>query len=544
MWLLVLAAGLLAAGFFSMTWRTGDDARYFGTARALVEGRGYTQAFLPDAPPETLTPPAQPLWLALVMLLFGAGVGPAKVFGSLMFVAGCVAVFAWAYRAGGQRRLLAWLVTAASMFTSGILTMSCWYMVEMTFIAFSFLTLAVAEREEATWSWKRALAIGMLAGYVYLVRATGLALLAAGGLVLLPRRRWAPLLVFGLGFVLVAAPWTVRSLVLTGHADAYVGFEANLVGHDGGGSYPWLRIPADIANAFPVYFVRFVPANLLYRFWGEDGVLSWLRLGFLALPLQWLLLAALLTGFVADLLRWRFRALYFLFYWLIICSPPFPPQGHWYIYPVLPLAAWYTATGFGLWVVVIQRARRAAAAPDRLRWALLPAAWLAVYTLATAGYGAAVQFSRERGRAGMAPWAPERYFTYKNEYFDAWGRMVEAAFWVASNMPPDTLVASRAPAHVYLITGRQGWRYDAGFLPGMDLWGHLSALSEDRPVALVEDAFKVYEGTSFSYGGGHWAFRALFDSHRDDLVLAHETEAPVTRVWTLRREPDGVAPEK
>ena len=56
-----LAAALLAAAYFSMTWRTGDEARYYVLSRALASGWGYVAAHDPFTRPETLTPPLYPL---------------------------------------------------------------------------------------------------------------------------------------------------------------------------------------------------------------------------------------------------------------------------------------------------------------------------------------------------------------------------------------------------------------------------------------------------------------------------------------------------
>lgn len=526
-WMLLAVAIFLAGGFFTLTWRTGDDARYIGLARSLLIGDGYTLSYLPHNPPETITPPAQPAMIALSMLLFGRGVVPGQLFSDLMFVLGTLAVYAWARRQLGDRRL-ACCATIIGQFAFAILTMTCWYMVEVHFIAASYLVLALADRDPKSRGSGTVFIIGLLAGYVYLIRATGLAFAAAGGLYFLARREWRNLFVFCAGFLLLAAPWMVRSYLVTGATEAYISFQSGIVGAQNG--YPWMRIPHDIANAFPVYFVQALPDALFYRLMGEYGLMRKVGLGALEPLVRWVILALVAGGFLARLRRPRLGDIYWIFFWLIITSPPFPPQGHWYVYPLLPMAAVY----------MVEAVRGLSRLPVRLRpsfqWqaprlAMLIVAALALYSLATACTGAIVQFSKERQRWGLAPWAPERYTTYKNEYLDAWGRFVEAGLWASSNFPPDTLIVSRQPNHMHLITGHEGWRYDLPEVPGSNLYERLVMQSVQHPVVLLEDAFQSYAGASFSYGVGHWALQDLFEKHADQLKLVHECGPPDTRVW-------------
>lgn len=527
---LLFLALVLAAGFFSMTWRTGDDARYIGLARSLLSGHGYTMAYLPHDPPETITPPAQPLAIALVTKIGGGGVLPGKLFSSFMFVIGSLLVYAWA-KIRLDDRFLAFCCAIMGQFTFGILTMSCWYMVEMHFIAASFLVLLLALYEERSTGIGWALMMGLAAGYVYLIRATGLSFAAAGGAYfLLVRRDWKKLLLFTVGFLAFAGPWMVRTYLVTGATEAYVSFQTNLVGATDG--YPWLRIPKDIAHAFPVYFIQAMPDALFYRLMGEFGLLGKLGLGFLEPVARWGILALISIGFISRLRQRRVAELYWIFYWLIITAPPFPPQGHWYVYPLLPMAALYIIDALRIVSARLSADRRVAT----VRWA---AGACAVYVLTTALTGAAVQSAKEHARRHLAPWAPERYFTYKNEYMDAWARFVEAGLWISTNYPPTTLVVSRQPSHLYLLTGLEGWRYDLPEVPGRDLYERMSTQSTNRQVVLVEDAFVMYSGASFSYGSGHWALKDLFEKHASELELVHECGPPSTRVWQFRPDVNG-----
>ncbi len=529
--LLLVLAALFAAGFFTLTWRTGDDARYIGLARSLLEGRGYTSAYLPHDPPETITPPAQPVMIAAAMALFGRGVLPGQLFSVAMFILSAIPVYAWARNRLGDRPL-AFCVAAMGLFAFPTLTMTSWYMVEVHFIAASFLALALADHRPFPVRPGFVFALGLACGYAYLIRATGLAFAAAGGLYFLARREWRFLFAFAAGFLLLAAPWMVRTYLVTGATEGYLSFQKEMVGARQG--YPWARIPGDIANAFPVYFIQALPDALFYRLTGEYGLLRKIGLGAFDPVVRWAILGLVSAGFLRRLRRPGIGELYWVFFWLLITAPPFPPQGHWYVYPLLPMAALYLVESLRLLAGMAARAQARIAAP---RWAFGFAALFTAYSLAIAATGAAVHFNKERQRWGLAPWAPERYATYQNEYMEAWGRMVEAGLWIASNLPPDTLVASRQPAHLYLITGREGWRYDLPEVPGASLHERMDLQAGRRPVVLVEDAFIRYAGASFSYGTGHWALRDLFESRPASMELIHECGPPATRVWRFRRDP-------
>lgn len=522
-------AVLLVCGFFSMTWQTGDDARYIGLAQSLLDGHGFIKVYLPEKVQETITPPAQPLLIALAMKIGGRTPLPGKVLSAGLFVFGSLLIYAWAFR-NLQDRFLAFCCTVMGQFTFGILTMSCWYMVEMNYIAASFLVLWMATRKD--WEDKAGwvLLVGLASGYVYLVRATGLSFAAAGGFYFLFRRDWKNLTLFCAGFMLLAGPWMVRTYLVTGATEAYLSFQKNMVGADQVAAYPWMRIPGDIATAFPVYYVQAMPDALFYRLMGEFGILRLVGIGFIEPVVRWCLLALITLGFIKRMRRPGFLELYWIFYWLIITAPPFPPQGHWYIYPVLPIAALYLIdavrwlTGRIVWIPVNKIARGLIAG-------------LMLYTLATALTGAAIHAGKEHARRHMASWAPERYYTYKNEYLDAWARFVEAGMWVSSNYPPDTLIISRQPNHMYLITGHEGWRYDLPEVRGRDLFERIEIHGTNRNVVLVEDAFIAYKGASFSYGGGHWALADLFEKHAENFEQVYECGPPLTRVWLYKAQP-------
>ena len=519
-----------------MTWLTGDDARYFGLAAALAQGDGYVTAYLPGHPPETITPPGHPFALWLIMELFGVSVLPGKLFSAAMYVAGTVCVWLWSRRVLTGERGLALCVTAMSMLTVAILTMSCWYMAEMHYIFWTFLGLLLSERWRDRSDWRFAVGLGLTAGLSYLVRSVGLAMVAAAVFHFLVQRRWRDVAACAVGAAALAVPWMVRNAVVVGAPDTYMTQFAGMAGAASGMAYPWMRIFHDIAVAFPQYFARDLPSAMFFNLMDGRNLLDLVHVGSLATPVRYGVLALIVAGFFHRARHPGVAEWYWVFYWLLICSPPFPPQGNWYVYPVLPLAALYLVDG----AVVCARPFGRRAQPS----ARVVAAICAFYVMATGLVAAGIHAWKEVPRWRYEAWAPERYCFFNNGYMEAFGRMVDAAQWVASNLPPETIVASRQPQHVHIITGLQGWRYDLAQLEGTNLWDRMNRMAAKGHVALIEDAFIGNPEATFAYGNAHWALRELFEAHSNDVVLVHETAPPVTRVWILKDiNPSTAVPE-
>lgn len=526
----VTVAAFLAVLFFSTTWQTGDDARYYGLAHALLNGHGYTWSYLPDRPPENLTPPGHVLLLTLAMGVFGLHPVVGKILGSLLYIAACGLVARWAWKASGGRIAEAGLAVCG-MFTVGLMSMSTWYMAEMSFMVFSFSGLLAADQAGRDRTRLLAFIAGLLVGYAYWCRSVGLAIVAGGALFFAVRRELRLGALFVAGFVCLAAPWMIRNWIVAGSPDAYVPHFGSMTGGpDSGMNYPWMRVFGDIARAFPQYFGRDLPSALFFQLMDGKNLFARMHIEWLSPPVRYALLSLILTGWIVRLRRPQSAEFCWPSYWLLISAPPFPPQGNWYVYPMLPLAGLYLATGLTTLGRMLQQV-----VPRGDSMARIAIGVSAVYILATAFGAGIVHAHKEAKRRPFAPWAPERYFVYENEYYDAWARFVEAGQWIASNLPPNTLVASRQPQHIYLITGLQGWRYDLAQVPGTSLWDRLQWASKRGPVALIQDAFKAYEGATFSYGVAHWALRELFQHHEADLVEIYRTEDPVTRVWTLKK---------
>lgn len=530
--LLGLFATVLVVLFFNMTWQMGDDSRYYVLAKTLASGQGFIDERHPDHHPEILTPPAHPYALSLLIRVFGPGLRSGKVFSAVLYVMGFVMVFlALRHAASGDRRR-AVCATLLAMCCIGILTMSSWVMAEMHYIFFSYLTLFLLLRRGPGFSRVFALAVGVLAAYCYQLRGVGLSMVAAVGLYALLKREWRTLPFLVAAMLAVALPWMIRNAIVVGAPDTYISHLSQMAGKSGGMAVDWARIPSDVATAFPKYFGQDLPNAFFFQMFDGRNFLDLLRVGFLAPVVRGAILALVLLGFCLRLRRFTILEVYWVCYWLIICSPPMAPQGNWYIYPVLPVAALYLFEA-------LERIGALASRPAGAAWPRHTAAAVTVLCAlyaATAAAGAGlVHFRKEHAVRHAHPWAAERYLRYKNEYMDACARYAEAAEWIGSHAPQDAVVASRKPQHTFLFSGRKGWRLDVPESIGAtSAWHSVELMAARHPVYMIEDAFKGYSGATFSYGAHREAvLRPLFEQHGAAFDLVHGTEAPTTRVWRI-----------
>lgn len=193
----------------------GDEVYYFHTARDLAIGEGYRDPF--TLAYTATFPPGYPLLLTPVFIAFGPHLLLAKLLNVALSALAAVLVYALATLVTDKRTgVLAGGLMA--LFPSQIL-FSGLIMTEPLFVALSIvlvLALTVWLRDRSSVRAWQAIALGLLLGYMSLVRAEALLLLGAvPALWLLSGVSWrstataTPLLL--LGAALVIAPWTARN---------------------------------------------------------------------------------------------------------------------------------------------------------------------------------------------------------------------------------------------------------------------------------------------------------------------------------------------
>ena len=187
-----------------------DDGVYLIGAKALASGQGYRFVHLPGAPPAVHFPPAYSALLALVWVLlpdFPASVPWLKLVNPLLLGAGAALACAFGVRRLALPPLVAVLAVVVVTASLPLLVVTGVLFSEPLFVVALFGALALAVRAEETGGWRWALAAGLAAGGLALVRTAGLALVPALVLALALARRPRAALVAAAAALGAILPW-------------------------------------------------------------------------------------------------------------------------------------------------------------------------------------------------------------------------------------------------------------------------------------------------------------------------------------------------
>lgn len=538
-----LLAALLGLMFIKRTWTDGDEGRYLGLATAIAQGEGQTLSHLPVPEPEWLTPPGYITALGWLHRATGGDLFWLRFFSLLCYVLGCVAFAAYALRRDGRPGTILLPALVAGLFTVPLLSHSWMFMTETPFFLVMALSMWVAADNRGPGRNRRAFTAGALCGLAMLIRPAGIALLPALLAVYALRRHFLGVLLALLGFGLLFSPTIIRSMRLIGVPFPHMTHFASEAETGSGGGLT--RLMGNIVESFPAYYTRDLPSHLLYSLFDYRCLLCLLGLGSLVKPLSILVAVLVTIGFLARLRRPGVGEFFWIAYWPFLCSynqPDYEAAGIFlyqarYLLPILPLAGWYLVEGLGCLGRLL---------PGRGPvWPRVgPALGLAVaaYVLLAALGAGVARLRNEAAVWGRSDFDPVRQYQLASETDHALGTYLEAAHWLASNTPPDAVVASRKPEHVWLVSQRRGFRYDGADLPHgsahelTNVWDIILSQSGQGPLYILEDGFPA--GTGYGNVRIHALVPALA-AHEDDLELLMETRAPTARVWRVRTNPAG-----
>lgn len=525
----VLAA-VLAVLFYSTTWRTGDDGRYYCLGLSLANGAGLRQYAHPEMPPETLTPPLYPALVAAVIRATVHPVAWVKRLGNVLFTLSAALMVP--VLAGSKRPTPAAVLGAGmGMCAVGFVSFASFVMADMLFVLLAYASLGLASRERrGGWS---AFLLGCCGGLACLTRTAGLALAAALLLQALMRREWRTLLLVGLGLGLVVAPWYYWKTFRVPATASYVGF-ADLWAQIYRGqslkeNFIWL-MATEVVRDVPAYLLSVMPRHFFYnveeialtsRWWGVVGNLVGLGAA---------------AGFLLRARRWNAVDFFFVFSLLLIAATPGPIYDKSYFFPLLPIFAFY------FFEAVARSADRCGPySPGRWLGRGIWAGALGVFGFSLLlDFGAGtVHFIKENPRRAYGPWAPERFLAFRNEYDDAWARVSEAAAWIQTNAPADALLLSRKPDHLFVMSGRRGWRYDIPKEVGeATIMEAVEKFASDHRILLLEDAFPTGKFI-FTYGNNReYVLNETVRKFPDRWRLLFAAAAPTTRVWAYEDKSD------
>ena len=200
----------------------GDNAAYVSLAQSLAQDGAYHESWHPGSPPHTQYPPVYPAVLAVLILLGAKTWGVFKAMSLLGTALATAFCFLWVRRLHGPR--IAGVVALFFGISPALLFHSRWILSEPLFLTFVFASLwlltpdsrkpvRTAESGTALSRLARPRCIAALALVITanFTRSAGLPLVAAVGIWLAMRKRWATLGIFSAAFAAFAIPWHLRS---------------------------------------------------------------------------------------------------------------------------------------------------------------------------------------------------------------------------------------------------------------------------------------------------------------------------------------------
>jgi hypothetical protein len=193
-----------------------DDGIYLVTAKAIADGRGYRVESLPDERWQSKYPPIFPLLLAAVWRI--SPQFPANAMGFLMVAWAALPILlllqarmlvALEFRLADQAiACLAILAYQGTLLLSVTLLSDLWFCCEV------LLVIWLAERaSEPGAHWKTAGIAGLAAAIAYLTKCAGIVLFGSVICVMVYKRRWRNVLVFGAVFGPVIGIWSGWSIM-------------------------------------------------------------------------------------------------------------------------------------------------------------------------------------------------------------------------------------------------------------------------------------------------------------------------------------------
>lgn len=404
-----------------------DDGVYLIGAKSLASGMGYRFLQLPGAPAAVHFPPGWPALLAIVWKLgpaFPDNVVLLKLVNPLLLGVGAALACRYGIRRLGLPPVAAAIAAVVFAAALPVMVVAGVLFSEPLFFVVLLVAIALADRAVDAGGWRAAVAAGVAAGLVALVRSAGIVLVPAAVLALVIARRHREAALSAAGAAAVLAPWQL-----------------------------WIAVHAhDLAAAYRGSYGPYLDWVLgMYRDRGAAFVLVMARMNLLALmrslgialfpfgprEIRPLLVTLVLVVSAVAAIRARRRAGTALLFVFLYCA--------------LVLAWPY--------------------APDRFMWGI----WPLVGILLASGAVECWRIATERGAArgvqltgaftcAIGVWAIGGHAAYSvrgasRHWWDSAARsnadaLLPVAAWINANTSPHDVIAVDGEPFIYLHTGR------------------------------------------------------------------------------------------
>ncbi len=268
-----------------------DDGLYFISGKALAHDSGYRILSLSGEPFQTKYPPLYPWLLSLAWRInpsYPTNLSLALMLSWACFPLVVLLIFTW-LRRNGFPIAVTWLVVALFALNPYVLFFASNLVSEIFFMLFLFGVILAVERENQL-SWKWPLGAGIIAGFAYLARTAGIALLPAAIAYYLWKRQPRGAVWFAVGMLPALAGWTLwnRSHAAPGQDVVtlcytnYIGYQLLNVGWDNIGQVLWNNVDSLLLAMGSLIFPQMLvglPAKLILQPLGVAMILGCVRMG-------------------------------------------------------------------------------------------------------------------------------------------------------------------------------------------------------------------------------------------------------------------------
>ncbi len=207
----------------------GDNAGYYIYGKSLAKGEGYRAIHTKEKTKANHFPPGYPALIATVMKVFDARINTIKKANGFYMFAALMVLF-FLFRALTKNIHLSFVACLLTLLNYHLLEYSTIMMSEISFVLFSAISLLLFTlidfSKNVFKNWLFFLFIGALV-FSFYIRTLGVSLVISFTLVLLIQKQWKYAIVLVTGFVLLAAPWQVRSYNLGGNSYVKQLFQKN-----------------------------------------------------------------------------------------------------------------------------------------------------------------------------------------------------------------------------------------------------------------------------------------------------------------------------
>jgi hypothetical protein len=409
-----LAWHMRAPGIFS------DQAVYVALGNALQQLQ-YRELFRVDLPAHAMYPPGYPLLLAAWSAVGGSQFDWLVLIGCSSTAAALLLLFDATHNRWGVAVALASL--GALAFNPTVVGAGGWVLSEGPFMLWQMLALwAVAPRDQQS---DRTVLAGAAAIAAALTRSAGVVLVAALLLYWLSKRRYATVLTFGIIATAFVGGWLAFTVAAS---DRVVGqsYVADAMARPSGpGLFDALR--ERIANK---------PQYLRHLYWqlptpGKSGMVADNLIG---IPL---VTGAAVAGVAALARAWPAAALYLALYGALLMMWPWTVPR--FLIPIVPLVVLAVILGTGRLLHAVGQPRGGTAGM----------VVVAILLAGTGLFAVGGVISERRACVGRGELPSSRCFR------DGWASYFEAVQHIRSNVAPDAVFVSVAPATLYYHTGHR-----------------------------------------------------------------------------------------